>query len=249
MQITAYVAGSIALARPSDLALDGILAAQLLRRHFGEEFYYLPDPKECLYFAKIPLEMRGNPSDQTVGLKTGEQWVVPSKQIYDKSFWYWACSSAQIEIKGHGTQYWNKRFDTQASLSDHLDFGGRVEKILIEQGRYKSYHMPLPTLVCDKVIWYAYGDIEKVAELLVSVPAIGKKRVQGNGMVLRWIVEEAENDWSTWRENKLMRPLPMPLCGGIQWAYGFEAKIIAYRAPQWHSCNQCICMMKGERDA
>jgi CRISPR type IV-associated protein Csf3 len=248
MQITAYVAGSIALARPSDLALDGLLSYQLLRRHFRDEFYYLPDPKESLIFARLPLEMRGNPLPRIQNMRTGDKWIASREGLKDESLWYWACSSAQIDVKGRETQYWNKRFDTQAALSDHIDFGGKVEKILIEQGRYKAYHMPLPTLVCDKVIWYAYGDMEKVAELLLPIMAMGKKRVQGNGAVLRWEITPMQEDWSDWQNNQLMRPLPTKLGAGIEWQL-FDMQHTAFRAPQWHSGNQTMCVTRGKRCA
>lgn len=249
MQITAYIAGSIALARPEDLALDGLLSYQLLRRHFKDEFYYLPDPKEILYFARIPLEMRGEPSPLMRGMPTGAKWVVPGEGLCDESLWYWACSLAQIDVKGRETQYWNKRFDNQASLSDHIDFGGKVEKILIEQGRYKAYHMPLPTLVCDRVTWYAYGDMQKVADLLTGISNLGKKRSYGNGACLRWCIEPMGQDWSEWHSNNLMRPIPMPLAKHVQWQGGFNAQHTAFRAPQWHSGNQMMCVTKGERCA
>jgi CRISPR type IV-associated protein Csf3 len=249
MQITAYVAGSIALARPEDLALDGLLSYQLLRRHFKDEFYFLPDPKEKLLFARLPLEMRGEPSPLMREIPTGAKWMVPAEGLRDESLWYWACSSAQIDVKGRDTQYWNKRFDTQASLSDHIDFGGRVEKILIEQGRYKAYHMPLPTLVCDKVTWYAYGDMEKVAELLTGIAAIGKKRSAGNGSVIKMLAEPLEQDWSEWCNNELMRPIPGPLAKNVQWHGGFNAQHTAFRAPQWHAGNQAMCVTFGKRHA
>jgi CRISPR type IV-associated protein Csf3 len=234
LQITAYVAGSIALARPEDLALDGILAYQVLRKHFGADFYTLPDPKERLLFARLPLEMRG----ETVATETGD--LFPAERI-----WYWACSSAQIEVKGRGTQYWNKRFDTQPALSDHLNFDGKVEKIIIEAGRYKAYHMPLPTLVCDRVTWYAYGYAEEIADLLCDVASLGKKRNYGNGACLRWEIVSTMEDYSTWKDNKLMRPIPGPLVKGMT---PLDIQYIAYRAPQWHSANQAMCATKAVRD-
>jgi CRISPR type IV-associated protein Csf3 len=247
MQITAYVAGSIALARPEDLALDGILAYQSLRKHFGEEFYFLPAPKESLCFASLPLEMRGSPSERIQALSTGNTWI--DAEHKDASLWYWACSSAQIDVKGHGMQHWNKRFDTKASLSDHIDFAGKREKILIEQGRYKSYHMPLPTLVCDTLRWYACGDLERVAELLLPVMAMGKKRAYGNGHVLRWEIVPMYEDFSEWRENCMTRPIPGPLLQGVEWAEPFNMQYMAYRAPQWHNANQALCVVGGKRNA
>lgn len=245
MKITAHVAGSIALARPQDLALDGILAVQVMRRHFGNDFYSLPDPAEHLLFARLPLELRGKPASAVRRAETGYVLWDAATRTRDESLWYWACSSAQIEVKARDTQHWNKRFDTQAALSDHIDFGGRVEKIIIEQGRYKAYHMPLPTLVCDRVVWYASGDVEQVASLLQGVSGIGKKRVQGNGAVLRWEIEGAEEDWSEWRDGQLMRAIPGPLIDPEQ-IRPLNIQHIAFRAPQWHPLNQAMCVTAAQ---
>lgn len=241
LEITAYVAGSIALARPEDLALDGILAYQTLRRHFGAAFYHLPDPKECLFFARLPLEMRGKPSETIQQLQTGDIWIDATHE--DISPWYWSCSSAMIDVRGRDTQYWNKRFDTQAALSDHIDFGGRVQKIIIENGRYKAYHMPLPTLVTDKVRWYCYGDMEAIASLLLPVASLGKKRNYGNGAVLRWQITPTLEDYSEWKDGQLMRPLPV--IGSWQDVTPLDMQFIAFRAPQWHRANRQMCVTRA----
>ena len=246
LKIMAHVAGSIALARPQDLALDGILAAQVLRRHYGNDFYSLPNPSEHLQFARLPLEMRGRPADEIARAKTGYVlWDAATRQK-DESLWYWACSSAQIEVKARDTQYWNKRFDTQAALSDHIDFAGKREKILIEQGQFKAYHMPLPTLVTDRVVWYASGDAEQVASLLIGVSGLGKKRVQGNGAVLRWEIEPMDEDWSEWRAGQLMRAIPGPLID-TERVRPLALEYIAFREPQWHPLNQAMCVTQAVR--
>lgn len=247
LKITAHLVGSIAITRPEDIALDGLLSAQLLRRHFGEEFYFLPDPKECLYFARLPLAMRGKPSEYIARCQTGDIWQ--TKGQIDESFWYWACSTAQIEVQVRDTEHWNKRFDTQAGLSDHISFGGRVEKVLIEQGRYKAYHMPLPKLVTNQIIWYAVGDMDAVLLLLQPIAAIGKKRSYGNGAVRQWQVEPIDEDWSEWREQRLIRPIPGPLARDIQWDEPPNIQHIAFRAPQWHPLNQALCAVGGKRYA
>jgi len=244
LQITASLAGSISLARPEDLALDGILAYQVLRRHFGADFYALPDPKEHLAFARLPLAMRGKPSDFIEGMSTGSVWYKPRELVLDASLWYWATSSAQIDVKARDTQHWNKRFDTEPALSDHIDFNGKVQRVLIEQGRYKSYRMPLPMLVCDRVIWYAYGDMEAIANLLCGVAGLGKKRSQGVGAVLRMTIEPIEEDYSEWKDGELMRPIPGSLFAGTP----LDVQYIAYRAPQWHPINQSMCVVKGRRN-
>jgi len=250
LHITAYLAGSIGLARSGDLALDGILASQMLKRHFGDEFFFLPDPKESLRFACLPLAMRGKPNARIVQLQTGDVWMEPTNGLRDESFWYWSCSSSQVQIQGRDTHYWNKRFASQAVLSDYVDFGGRVERIIIEQGRFKAYHMPLPTLVCDKMSWYAYGEASAIADLLLPVRGLGKKRAAGNGAVLRWEIDVLEEDYSDWYDNQLMRPLPGPLLlPSIE-----ENKVVphdiqyaAYRSPQWHPANQAMCVVRAVR--
>lgn len=246
LKITAHLAGSIALARPEDLALDGILAVQVLRAHYGNEFYSLPDPKEHLIFARLPLALRGAPSKNIEQAETGYVLWDAATRVKDESLWYWACSRAQIDVMGRDTHYWNKRFDTQPPLSDHIDFGGRVEKIIIEQGQFKAYHMPLPTLVCDKVVWYACGEAEAVSRLLQGVWGIGKKRVQGEGAILRWEIEPIEHDCSEWRAGQLMRPIPGPLVDGEQ-ITPLDIQHIAFRAPQWHPLNQAMCVTRAEK--
>lgn len=247
LQITAHLAGSIALARPEDVALDGLLAAQVLRRFFGNDFYLLPDPKEVLFFARLPLDMRGQPGAHVAAMQTGDVWQSAAQGVKDESLWYWACSAAQATVKGRDTQYWNKRFDTQAALSDSIDFGGRVEKIIIENGQYKAYHMPLPTLVTDALCWYAYGDRDELLDLLSPIAAIGKKRAQGNGAVLRWSVEPMAEDCSEWRGGMLMRPIPGPLCDLSQ-VRPLNMSYTAFRGPQWHPANQCLCVVAAQRE-
>lgn len=246
LTITAHVAGSIAVTRPEDLALDGILAAQVMRRHYGDDFYTLPNPSEHLLFARLPLEMRGNPSEEIARAETGRVLFDAATGLRDTTYWYWACSRARIDVMARDTHHWNKRFDTHPALADHIDFGGKREKILIEQGRYKAYHMPLSTLVCNKVVWHAFGDAEQVVALLHSISGIGKKRVQGEGHVLRWEIEPMDEDWSEWRDGQLMRPIPGPLVDTSE-IISHDIQHIAYRAPQWHPLNQALCVVRAER--
>ena len=235
LKITAHLASSIAISRPEDIALDGLLSYEVLRRHFGADFYTLPDPKEQLLFAALPLAMRG----AHIEAATGD--LFPTATC-----WYWACSSAIVDVKGRDRQYWNKRFDTAPALSDHIDFDGKREKVLIEQGRFKAYHMPLTTVVASAIVWYAYGDRDVIADILCPVAVIGKKRVQGNGRVLAWEIEPIAEDYSEWRDDTLMRPLPMPLVD-VTAITPLDMQHIAYRAPQWHRANQCLCVVKARK--
>jgi CRISPR type IV-associated protein Csf3 len=241
LAITAYLESSIGIGRPEDISLDGILTHEVVRKHFGYSFYTLPDPKEILYFARLPLEMRGFPSERIQGLQTGDIWI--DKEHQDSSPWYWACSRTQLEVKGRGTLYWNKQI--AENMTDSIDFQGRRGKIIIEQGQFKSYHMPLSTLITAKALWYAYGEKEQIADLLLPIMALAKKRDQGVGHVLRWAIEPTMEDYSEWKDGKLMRPLPV--IGNWQEVTPTDIQHIAFRAPQWHTANQQMCVVAGVR--
>jgi CRISPR type IV-associated protein Csf3 len=237
--ITAYLESSIGVSRPEDVSLDGILAHEVLRKHFGYSFYSLPDPKEVLYFARLPLEMRGLPSERVQELQTGALWIDQAHQ--DISPWYWSCSRTQLQIRSRATQYWNKQI--AESMTDSIDFKGRRGKIIIEQGQFKSYHMPLAKLIAARAWWYVYGDKEQLATLLLPVIAIGKKTAQGQGHVLRWTIEPTLEDYSEWKDGKLMRPLPV--IGNWQEVTPLDMQYVAFRAPQWHPANQQMCVVAG----
>lgn len=241
LAITAYLESSVGIGRPEDISLDGILAYEVLRKHFGYSFYMLPDPKEVLYFTRLPLEMRGLPDKRIQALQTGEVWI--DKNTPDINPWYWACSSTQMQIRGRDTLYWNKQI--AESMTDSIDFQGRRGKIIIEQGQFKSYHMPLTKLIASKVMWYVHGDKEQIASILLSIMAIGKKTSQGNGRVLRWVIEPTMEDYSEWKDGKLMRPLPV--VGNWQEVTPLDMQHIAFRAPQWHPANQGMCVISGIR--
>lgn len=247
LQITAMLASPIGLGRPEDIALDGILSYEVLRRHFGADFYTLPNPKEYLYFARLPLAMCGTPSPEVQTLHTGDVWMDQAVRRVDTSLWYWSCSSTQVVIPARDTLYWNKQF--AESMTDFIDFQGRRGKIITEQGRMKACHSPLHRIITKSLTWYAYGDSESVAMLLAPVVTLAKKRAYGNGHVIKWEVEEIAEDASTWKDNTLMHPLPGPLAQGIAWQEPPTIQHIAFRAPQWHPMNQAMCMVGGKRHA
>jgi len=105
-----------------------------------------------------------------------------------------------------GKDHWNKRFDSR--FMDLVDFGSRRGKIIVEQGRYKAYHMPVFYYAALRIEWYAVGDRAEIERLLCCVTHLGKKRSQGYGRVIRWEVEPIEQDWSIWKDGRLTRGVP-----------------------------------------
>jgi CRISPR type IV-associated protein Csf3 len=121
--------------------------------------------------------------------------------------WYFACSWAQPQPWwiAEDTSHWNKRFDTQ--YADLVDFGTRRGKVIVEQGKYRAYHMPVFARVAERVHWYCIGDRGEIEALLSTMTHIGKKASQGWGRVF-WTVESWQENWSLWRNGELTRGVP-----------------------------------------
>jgi len=133
---------------------------------------------------------------------------IPLKIIHRPENWYFACSWAYPQPWWivEGRDHWNKRF--RSNLSHLVDFENRRGKVVIEQGRYKAYHMPIFYKAALRIEWYCVGDKREIESLLSTVTHIGKKTAQGWGRVIRWAVEPWPEDYSVWREGRLMRGIP-----------------------------------------
>ncbi len=212
LKITAYFRTGVACDRW--LPLDGIVLYQATRDRYGQRHASLPGGDAGVSdSASTPLKLVG----------------------YGTPDWYYACSWAQPQPwwMAEGQDYWNKRFDQ--SYSSLVDFGEKRGKVIIEQGKYKAYHMPLFYYAAQKVEWYCIGDKKWLEQLLSTCTHIGKKTVQGWGRVLRWEVEPWPEDWSEWRDGRLTRGLPFPAAmekGPVNLAY------YGLRPPYYQKANQ-----------
>jgi len=89
------------------------------------------------------------------------------------------------------------------------------ERVDIGSGFYKNYHMPVVIQSYKTITFYVRGDMEEVKRLLENyIFYLGKKGSQGFGQVGKWEFEEIEEDWSIWKDGKLMRPIPAEECKG-----------------------------------
>ena len=157
------------------LPLDGILFYQAHRHALGPE----------------PLTKPGGAS------KPHRNITVPLKCINPGTEdWYYACSWARPQPwwVAEGRDAWVKRFDSR--LSDIVDFQGRRGKVIIEEGTYKAYHMPIYYRSALRIEWYCVGDKVGIKHLLERMTHIGKKSAQGWGRVAKWDVVSWPHDWS-----------------------------------------------------
>ncbi len=253
LTVTAELRSVIAVTQPQDLALDGILAAELLQAATDGDLMALPDVSKSPLFCRLPLAMQGAPE----WLARLAQWLwgralCPETDMHDQPWWY-ACSTPRLlDSVAQDTHHWNKRFDSQ--YQEHLD--PAVQKVVIEKGRYKAYHQMLPTVTCRAVQWSVMGDAVALERILTQVDYLSKKRAYGYGAVLRWRVEGAPADESLWgSDGTLARPVPLGAIdvlgitdmGRAAWYEMPGRAYIAYRAPQWLPCNQSLCLIGGQR--
>jgi len=219
LRVTAYLRAGIVSDRW--LPLDAILLYQASRMQYGVQVATLPGGEAEKADVRMPLAI-----------------VHPSEP-----HWYYACSWAQPQPwwVAEGKDYWNKRFD--AGFAYLVDFGGRRGKVIIEQGRYKAYHMPIFYYAALKVEWYCVGDRAGIKALLSTVRHIGKKRSQGWGAISRWGVEPWNEDWSVWRDGKLARGVPMQDVLGVK--KSFRPMLYGVRPSYYRRQNQMPLAMPG----
>lgn len=203
------------------LPLDGLLLFQAARRRYGPRDATLPGQS----YGASPAHVHG---------------LVPLRECNPGPRWYYACSFAQwpehtVEIKDH----WNKRFDS--AHAEVLDLG-QQRRVIVEAGRYRSYHMPVFGLLALYVDWYVVGNLDAVRDLLSDVWALGKKTVQGWGRAYRWDVDPWPEDWSVWRGDRLMRAIPHE--GG---PVPLDLRLTGYRPSYWLQENQALCVVPTGR--
>jgi hypothetical protein len=118
----------------------------------------------------------------------------------------------------------------------------KLRRVNIGAGPCRSYRIPDEVAWADgdAIRWWCIGDRGAVADHLLEVRSLGRKRGTGRGVVSRWSVEPCE----TWgdgfpvvRGGKAMRPLP------LDWP-GLVDAPTAYRSlapPYWDHTADVLC--------
>lgn len=105
-----------------------------------------------------------------------------------------------------------------------------------ENGVYRDWNMPLPLMLCRRLVAYAVGDRKEVRhELIRSVRYLGRKRAHGHGRVVRIDVEKMDVDWSIVRDGRMMRWMPHP----------DGTRFVRPRPPYWSSIGRVPCVEIG----
>jgi CRISPR type IV-associated protein Csf3 len=182
----AYMRTPIAAIDP--IILDSIISAAKAKELLGEDFY----TGENVAGTKEEIESMLNP-------------------ILDKQDGVY-CTSIGLGDNREYVGSWSKRWDDKND--DIVEFRGRGKKrIDIGAGYYKNYHMPLVLKSYKTITFYVRGDMGEIERLLNNyIFYLGKKGSQGYGQIRKWEFEEIEENWSVWKDNKPMRPIPVEHC-------------------------------------
>ncbi|QSE87182.1 hypothetical protein JWS13_00270 (plasmid) [Rhodococcus pseudokoreensis] len=167
--VRAHLAHGLAHGSPWATSLDGLLAAELWDEHKSQE-------RSC--GREVPrLDPSISPPDLDLPLARCE--------LAGSDSWHWAatCAHSDIPVDRPTVRYWTAR-------PDHTALGDLVQtlpaSISERQGPYRARIMPLLATTTASVCWQGIGDIDAIRSILEPVVAIGKKRSQGEGHVLRW---------------------------------------------------------------
>jgi CRISPR type IV-associated protein Csf3 len=223
------------------------IIAELLDGKVATTDGYLPIDS-ILSYAWIRLNRPDELYNSNTNAMKMDEMIIPDLPIEKREMageWYWAASFAVYEAAGEFMNYWHKRFDKEYEPF----LGGKKTTFYPQSGRFRSYRMPVPGNLTQRITWYCYGNPDETLRLFIdaAITHIGKKRSQGYGLIEEWKVEETDKDYSeTGPGGELMRSMLKPPEGlkgeTIVRRYGI-------RPPYWHVDNIFNCIVPGESDA
>ena len=220
LKVTAHLSiGNIAVFEDHSPALDSLLEWLILDR-LGMA---APNPTPAEVEASRPIVADHMPLAQ--GSLAGN--------------WYWQTSGPCYRIHAESTDRFRKRWQPGADTPEP-NWGKRKAKVEGSQGPEKSYDLPLYVRTTPAIHWYCVGDKAGIEDLLSGCAGLGKKRAYGYGQVHHWEVSTHDHDWHLWRENTLMRCIPLDAVdrpadfGILQWGW---------RPPAWLPANRILCAM------
>lgn len=248
LRVVAHLRSPIAMLPDEALPLDGILeyaAFTVGRRRQANAIGGKRQRERCAWPAVLQYRDPVDPS-RWLPTITNEplNFALPVKRWGHRANpdWYW-CASWAFFPDGFELDraHWNRRADfADPEMGEHVNFGGRTERISISSGRYKSYHMPMCLVVAPRVEWYCFGALDGVTMLLREITNLGHKRGAGWGEIARWEILAMRDDWSCWRGDAPARALPDEP-GEYRRGYA------PIRSPAWHPSRKRLCILPPAR--
>lgn len=194
------------------LHFDSILTYLCIRDALDELFYYLPTEKIIdISKLKIPLKKTEDIYHSSVGIYSD------NLRLYrDKLY---------------------KRFTDKQTYK--LTKKQQKGKIPINRGHFKDFMINMPMLITDNITFYANGDKNEIKKLLSNITHLGKKTSIGSGQITKIKIEKIEEDYSFFKDNNVMRPIPVKIKLPIIEGMRFEKQ--PYKPPYWDKNNISMC--------
>lgn len=194
------------------LHFDSILTYLCIRDALDELFYYLPTEKIIdISKLKIPLKKTEDIYHSSVGIYSD------NLRLYrDKLY---------------------KRFTDKQTYK--LTKKQQKGKIPINRGYFKDFMINMPMLITDNITFYANGDKNEIKKLLSNITHLGKKTSIGSGQITKIKIEKIEEDYSFFKDNNVMRPIPVKIKLPIIEGMRFEKQ--PYKPPYWDKNNISMC--------
>ena len=213
LQIVMEVIPPIYIASPW-LHLDSILSYLCLRDALGDLFYCMPTEETIdVSLLNLPLKRTSDVYHSSVGI------YADNVKLYRDTIY--------------------KRFtDKETHKLTHRQQKGRIKT---NQGHFKDFMINLPIIITDTITFYCNGDKKELERLLSHLTSIGKKTSIGSGRIRNITITETNEDYSFFKENHIMRPIPATMDVPV-----FEGMIFQqqpYKPPYWDKNNVCMCMV------
>ena len=196
------------------LHLDSIISYLCLRDALGELFYCMPTEET------IDTSLLDLPLKRTIDVYHSSVGVYPdNSRLYRDTIY--------------------KRFtDKETYKLSKKQQNGRIK---INQGHFKDFMINLPILITDSVTFYCNGDKQELNRLLSHLTSVGKKTSIGGGRINKIRITETLEDYSFFKDGKIMRPIPSTMDVPV-----FEGMIFQqqpYKPPYWDKNNVCMCIV------
>jgi CRISPR type IV-associated protein Csf3 len=214
LSISFKVRPPVYLAHPW-MYFDSLIQYLCMRDALGELFYILPSDQV------LPVE------DLMIPIKKTEDVYHASVSQFDKAPLY------------QSTIY--KRF--QDKNVDKLKPRQRQGRVHTDRGYFKDFMINLPFITPDEVTFYTCADKSELERLLPHLAYLGKKGAIGGGKILNFKIEDAETDYSFFKDGRIMRPIPQRMARSFPLLEGSTFMNSSYKPPYWDKRNITMCLV------
>ncbi len=179
LRVTARLVNGFIAADPWSPALDGILAAAIMRERLGEDYVYqAAQPSKMAPVEGLPLE-----------------------HVEHDGLWWYSASSPVYEIAAKERFNFHRRFDDRYAV----DLLPQVKRVQTSAGSFKNCRLRETRMVTREITWHAVGSEAEVRRLLGKITAVGGARGRGRGEVAEWLIESGGDEVLA----RTYRPLPI----------------------------------------